>query len=46
MMSVTALSFPEMIILRKVLRPRLIAAFVAIVAIGILVVGYLFNSIL
>jgi uncharacterized protein len=46
MMSVTALSFPEMIILRKVLRPRLIAAFVAIVATGILVVGYLFNSIL
>jgi uncharacterized membrane protein YraQ (UPF0718 family) len=46
MMSVTALSFPEMIILRKVLRPRLIAAFVAIVAAGILAVGYLFNSIL
>jgi hypothetical protein len=46
MMSVTALSFPEMIILRKVLRPRLIAAFVAIVATGILAVGYLFNTIL
>lgn len=46
MMSVIALSLPEMIILRKVLRPRLIAAFVAIVAAGILVVGYLFNAIL
>lgn len=46
MMSVIALSLPEMIILRKVLRPRLIATFVAIVATGILAVGYLFNSIL
>jgi uncharacterized membrane protein YraQ (UPF0718 family) len=46
MMSVIALSLPEIIILRKVLRPRLIAAFVAIVAAGILAVGYLFNSIL
>ncbi len=46
MMSVIALSLPEMIILRKVLRPRLIGAFVAIVATGILAVGYLFNTIL
>jgi uncharacterized membrane protein YraQ (UPF0718 family) len=46
MMSVIALSLPELIILRKVLRPRLIAAFVAIVACGILAVGYLFNWIL
>jgi uncharacterized membrane protein YraQ (UPF0718 family) len=43
MMAVIGLSLPETIILRKVLRPPLIAAFVAIVAAGILVVGYLFN---
>jgi uncharacterized protein len=43
MMAVTALSFPEMVILRKVLRPRLLATFVAIVAAGITVIGYLFN---
>lgn len=44
MMSVTALSFPEMIILRKVLSPRLIAVFVGVVATGILAVGFLFNA--
>jgi uncharacterized protein len=43
MMSVTALSLPEMIILRKVLSLRLIAVFAAVVALGILGVGYLFN---
>jgi uncharacterized membrane protein YraQ (UPF0718 family) len=43
MMSVIALSLPEMIILRKVLKPTLIATFVGIVGIGILIVGYLFN---
>jgi uncharacterized membrane protein YraQ (UPF0718 family) len=46
MMAVVALSLPEMILLRRVLRPKLIAAFVAIVAAGILAVGYLFNAIL
>jgi len=46
MMSVIALSLPEMIILRKVLRPALIATFVAVVAAGILVVGYLFNAVM
>jgi uncharacterized membrane protein YraQ (UPF0718 family) len=45
MMSVIGLSLPETIILRKVMRPRLIAAFVGVVAIGILLVGYLFNAI-
>jgi uncharacterized membrane protein YraQ (UPF0718 family) len=45
MMSVIALSFPEMIILRKVLKPQLIAVFVGVVATGILIVGYLFNFI-
>jgi hypothetical protein len=43
MMSVIGLSFPETIILRKVLRPQLIAVFVGVVAVGIVIVGYLFN---
>ena len=43
MMAVTALSFPEMVILRKVMKPRLLATFVAIVAAGIIAIGYLFN---
>ncbi|MBB4196667.1 hypothetical protein CCR94_21935 [Rhodoblastus sphagnicola] len=43
MMSVIALSFPEMVILRKVMTARLIAVFVGVVAAGILAVGYLFN---
>ena len=46
MMSVIALSLPEMIILRKVLKPRLIATFVGVVATGILIVGYVFNAVL
>ncbi len=46
MMSVIALSAPEMIILRKALKPRLIATFAGVVALGILMVGYLFNAIL
>jgi uncharacterized membrane protein YraQ (UPF0718 family) len=46
MMSVTALSLPEMIILRKVLRPALIATFVGLVAGGIVLVGLLFNSVM
>jgi uncharacterized membrane protein YraQ (UPF0718 family) len=46
MMSVIALSLPEIIILRKVLKIRLIATFVGVVAIGILIVGYLFNLII
>ncbi|NLH81306.1 MAG: permease [Phyllobacteriaceae bacterium] len=44
MMSVIALSAPEMIILRKVLTLRLIAVFVAVVGLGILAVGFLFNA--
>lgn len=43
MMSVIALSLPEMIILRRVLKVRLIAAFVAVVGVGIIATGYLFN---
>ena len=46
MMSVIALSLPEMIILRKVLKVRLIATFVAVVATGILLVGFVFNAVL
>ena len=46
MMSVIALSLPEAIILRKVLKPRLIATFFGVVATGILIVGYLFNMIM
>jgi uncharacterized membrane protein YraQ (UPF0718 family) len=44
MMSVIALSLPEMIILRKVLSLKLIAVFIAVVGCGILGVGYLFNA--
>jgi uncharacterized membrane protein YraQ (UPF0718 family) len=43
MMSVIALSAPEMVILRKVLTVRLLAVFVAVVGTGILAVGFLFN---
>jgi uncharacterized membrane protein YraQ (UPF0718 family) len=46
MMSVIALSLPEMIILRKVLKVRLIATFVGVVATGILLVGFVFNAVL
>lgn len=46
MMSVIGLSLPETIILRKVLKPRLIATFVGVVACGILIVGYVFNAVL
>jgi len=46
MMAVIGLSLPETIILRKVLKPALIAVFIGVVATGILVVGYLFNFIL
>jgi uncharacterized membrane protein YraQ (UPF0718 family) len=46
MMSVIALSLPEIMILRRVLKPRLIVTFVAIVAGGILTVGSLFNMLI
>lgn len=46
MMSVIALSLPEIVILRKVLMPRLISLFVGVVGFGILLVGYLFNFII
>lgn len=46
MMSVIALSLPEIVILRKVLKLRLIATFIGVVATGILIVGYVFNLVL
>jgi uncharacterized membrane protein YraQ (UPF0718 family) len=46
MMAVTALSLPEMIILRKVLKIQLLAVFVGIMTVTIIAVGYLFNVIL
>jgi len=46
MMAVIGLSLPETIILRKVLKPRLIAVFIGVVTLGILMMGYLFNFIL
>jgi hypothetical protein len=46
MMSVIALSLPEIVILRKVLKPGLIAVFIGVVGTGIMLVGYLFNIII
>jgi len=46
MMSVVGLSLPEIIILRRVLKPQLIAIFVGTVAVAIIITGYLFNLIL
>jgi hypothetical protein len=46
MMSVTAISFPEAVILKNVLKMRLIYTFFGIVTVGIIIVGYLFNAIL
>lgn len=44
MMATTALSLPEMLLLRKVIKPKLISVFVGIVGIAIILVGYLFNA--
>ncbi len=44
MMAVIALSVPEMLILHKALRLKVIAVFIAVVGLGILVVGYLFSA--
>lgn len=45
MMGVTALSLPSMIMLSKVVKPKLLAIFIGIVTVGIIITGYLFNSI-
>ncbi|SHF69450.1 hypothetical protein SAMN02746089_02398 [Caldanaerobius fijiensis DSM 17918] len=44
MMAVTALSLPSMIMLSKVVKPKLLAIFVSIVSAGIIIIGYLFNA--
>jgi hypothetical protein len=46
MMSVVALSLPEMILLRRVLRPQLLGIYIAVVASGIVAIGFLFNAVL
>jgi uncharacterized protein len=46
MMAVTALSLPEMILLRRVLKPKLLAIFISIVGLGIVFTGYMFNIII
>ncbi len=46
MMAVVAPSLPEMIILRRVLKPRLIAVYIGVVTLGIVLTGYLFNFII
>ncbi|HAN20447.1 MAG: permease [Clostridiales bacterium GWF2_36_10] len=44
MMAVTALSLPSIIMLRKAVKPKLLGVFVGIVAVGIIIIGYTFNS--
>lgn len=44
MMAVTTLSLPSMIMLSKAVKPKLLAAFIAVVTAGIILVGYLFNG--
>lgn len=44
MMAVTALSLPSLIMLSKVVKPKLLGIFIAIVAIGIIIIGYTFNA--
>ncbi len=46
MMSVVGLSLPEMVILRRVLKPQMLAIFVTILTIAIIFTGYLFNLVL
>jgi hypothetical protein len=43
MMAVTALSLPSIIVLKKVVKPKLLGVFVGIVSVGIIIIGYLFN---
>jgi uncharacterized membrane protein YraQ (UPF0718 family) len=46
MMSIIGISFPETVILRKVLKPKLIAVFIGVVTTGIIIVGFIFNLIM
>lgn len=43
-MSVTALSLPSLVMLSKVMSPRLLAAFVITLSLGIILIGYIFNA--
>ena len=45
MMGVTALSLPSMVMLRKAVKPRLLAVFFGVVAVGIMLIGFLFKAI-
>ncbi len=45
-MAVTALSLPEMVILKKVLRPQLLVVFIGLMTVGIISIGYIFNAII
>jgi uncharacterized membrane protein YraQ (UPF0718 family) len=45
-MAVVGLSLPEVIILRRVLKWQLIGVFIGVVAVGITIIGYLFNAFL
>ncbi len=44
MMAVTTLSLPSLIMLRKAVKPKLLSLFIGICAVGIILVGYLFNA--
>ena len=44
MMAVTDLSLPSMIMLRKVMKPKLLGTFIATCALGIIIIGYIFNA--
>lgn len=44
MMGVTALSLPSLVLLKRVVKPRLLAIFVGIVTVGIMIIGYAFNA--
>jgi len=46
MMAITAISTPEMLILRKVIKPKLIAIFIGVVTVAIIIIGYVFNAVL
>lgn len=46
MMSVVALSLPEMILLRRVLRIPLLATYIGVVASGIVLIGFFFNAVI
>ncbi|MGL6130246.1 MAG: permease, partial [Fusobacteriaceae bacterium] len=44
MMSVTALSFPAMVMLSKVIKPKLLGLYISLVTVGIIFIGYFFNA--